>query len=145
MSNDLSKFISKTAARSLCLLGIPAILGALALTPFFAGDALAHEVYLFAYDKGSQICSESYFSADTKVRGGKVTVKDAAGKDIANGVTDDSGNYCFNAPKDVKGDLHFSLDAGEGHFGAFILRADQRAPWAPGSTTGGPSTPPAGK
>jgi nickel transport protein len=56
---------------------------------------------------------EAYFSDDTPVRHAKVEVKDAAGKIIAEGKTDDEGRWSFVLPE--AGAYQAVVDAGMGH------------------------------
>ncbi|MDR2339898.1 MAG: hypothetical protein LBF40_07190 [Deltaproteobacteria bacterium] len=108
----------------------------------------AHAVYLFAYANGDEVCTESYFSKNSRVMGGTVTMSDANGTLLESAGTGDDGNHCFPMPK-TQGDLLFAVDAGQGHRAEFRLRAEDRpdpgeadaAPPAPGAG-GGPGAAP---
>jgi nickel transport protein len=97
---------------------------------FFSASSYAHSVFVFAYPQGDEICTESYFSKEVRVRQSTIHMLDASGKELAQGTTDDNGNYCFKAPPG-DGDLTFVVDAGVGHKGEFIYRTSERN--APGS------------
>ncbi len=111
----------------LCL---PALLPALL---FFAPEARAHRVYLFAWEEGAQVCSESYFSKNAKIQDAPVEVLDAEGKILASGRTDAKGLFCFPRPGDAA--LSIVVDAGQGHRGEYSLPAKSSAslPVAPSS------------
>jgi hypothetical protein len=84
--------------------------------------AKAHAVYIFAWPEGGKICTESYFSKKSKVRGGEVRMEDATGTLLQSARTDDAGAVCFSAPEKAA-DLRFVVLAGEGHRGEFTLPA----------------------
>ncbi|MDL2207212.1 hypothetical protein LJB82_00645 [Desulfovibrio sp. OttesenSCG-928-M16] len=86
----------------------------------------AHGVFIFAWAEGDRLCSESYFSKKSKVRGGQVDVLFADGELLASGRTDDAGLVCFAAPQKAD-DLLFVLNAGMGHRADFLLPAAQVA------------------
>ncbi len=90
-----------------------------------ATPGLAHGVYIFAWPDGPRICTESYFSKSSKVRGGKVNMRDARGRVLDSGTTDEQGLACFPAPATPQ-DLSFEVLAGEGHRGEFQLPAQSR-------------------
>lgn len=84
--------------------------------------AFAHAVFIFAWVDGGQICTESYFSKKTKVRGGTVRMFDDQGRELQSGITDEQGALCFAPPAEQTG-LVFVIEAGEGHRGQFSLTA----------------------
>ena len=88
-----------------------------------ARTALAHGVYIFAWPEGERLCSDSYFSGNSKVRGGRVSLLDAAGQPLESGLTADDGSLCFLRPE-VSQDLTFVVEAGQGHRAEFKLRAE---------------------
>ncbi|MDR0882928.1 MAG: hypothetical protein LBP55_10415 [Candidatus Adiutrix sp.] len=105
-----------------------------------APTALAHGVYIFAWPEGERLCSDSYFSGHSKVRGGRVSLLDAAGQTLESGLTADDGSFCFIRP-DRSQDLTFVVEAGQGHRAEFKLRAED---WPlPASTS--PADPPLAK
>lgn len=89
-------------------------------------DSLAHSVYIFAWADGPQICTESYFTQKSKVRGGEVRMLDASGNVLASGLTGEDGLYCFSLPEKVQ-PLVFSVQAGPGHKGSFTLEESEVA------------------
>ncbi|MDR1946319.1 MAG: hypothetical protein LBQ51_04040 [Desulfovibrio sp.] len=102
----------------------PALL--LFLSLLFSGAAVtrasAHAVFIYARPDGERICTESWFSKKVRVQGGEVSMEDAQGKLLANGVTDEAGVVCFPVPAGG-GDLRFIVRAGQGHRAEFLLPA----------------------
>lgn len=84
------------------------------------GIALAHSVYIFAWVDGAQVCTESYFTQSSKVRGGEVVMSSITGEILAKGVTNEGGLLCFPLPDKVQS-LEFTVLAGAGHRGTFKL------------------------
>jgi|GEM_PF-271341 hypothetical protein len=84
--------------------------------------ASAHGVFIFAWDEGDRICTDSYFSKSSKVQGGTVTMRNAAGQVLQSGLTDKDGGLCLPRPARPE-DLIFVIEAGEGHRAEFKLRA----------------------
>ncbi|MDR2726253.1 MAG: hypothetical protein LBC90_09410 [Candidatus Adiutrix sp.] len=87
-----------------------------------AAGAEAHSVYIFAFPDNSQICTNSYFGAKNKVRGGQVNMATASGEILATAQTDEQGNACFPPPESNQ-DLIFTVKAGDGHRAEFKLPA----------------------
>jgi nickel transport protein len=96
-------------------------------------SAKAHAVHIFAWPEGENICTESYFSKKSKVRGGEVRMEDASGALLQSARTDDAGAVCFPAPE-KPAELRFVVLAGEGHRGEFTLPAASAALAASGAT-----------
>lgn len=90
----------------------------------FAAPAFAHGVYIFAWSDGDEICTESYFSKKSKVRGGTVNMLGADGAVLASEASSQDGVACFTKPDKVQ-DLTFEVLAGEGHRGSFELPASE--------------------
>jgi len=103
--------------------------------------ALAHHVIVFAYREGNRVRVESKFSGGDRVHEGKVTVTNASGEKVNEGVTDASGDYAFDAPG--PGALKIEVYAGEGHQGEWKLAA-VNAPEPEPTTTAAASTPSGG-
>jgi nickel transport protein len=101
------------------------MLAACALAAACASRAEAHGVYVFAYASGDEICTESYFTRKDRVIGGKISMSDASGNELASASTGEDGNHCFKAPQG-EGDLTFIVLAGEGHRGEFTFPAADR-------------------
>jgi nickel transport protein len=134
---------------------VPALLPFLAFSAFPVAEASAHAVFIHARPDGERICTESWFSKKSTVRGGEVRMEDARGGLLASAVTDEAGTACFPVPEGV-GDLRFIVLAGQGHRAEFelpVLRENIapeppetfRPPDAAGNkTTYGAVPPPAG-
>ncbi|MCC7203410.1 MAG: hypothetical protein IT393_12215 [Nitrospirae bacterium] len=93
------------------------------LSIVFVSAAYAHKVQMFAYAEGDQVFVEGYFADGKKAMGCKVTVFDSSGTELLNGITNDSGQFNFKAPK--KSDLRIVLDAGMGHKTEYTLPAGE--------------------
>lgn len=102
------------------------LLPALALLVCLPGLCQAHGVFIFAWEDGERVCSESYFSKKNKVRQAEVIMADSSGEVLAKGRTDDQGLYCFARPGGAA-DLVFTVLAGPGHKGSFALHLDPAA------------------
>lgn len=106
------------------LLPVLLLMGAL-LAP---ADARAHRVNIFAWPDGDRIVVECGFSRSSPVRGGLVTVHDAAdGRELLQGRTDDQGRFAFAVPDAVRQGhgLRIAIDAGEGHANDWIMEASE--------------------
>lgn len=114
-----------------CLVGwASGLLMAIAVLIAPAGPASAHGVFIFAWVDGDRICTDSYFSKKSKVQGGKVSMRNAAGEVLESGLSDSRGGLCFARPGELE-DLLFVVDAGEGHRAEFKLRAEDLSGVAP--------------
>lgn len=100
----------------------PAVLLAALLCAGLCGRAEAHAVFIFAWPESGRVCTESYYSKSSKVRGGEVLMLDSENAVLATGRTDDAGQICFPAP-DIAMDLYFVVRAGQGHRAEYILPA----------------------
>jgi nickel transport protein len=105
-----------------------------------AAGAEAHSVYIFAFPENSQICTNSYFGAKNKVRGGLVSMAAASGEVLATAQTDAQGNACF-APPASSQDLIFTVEAGEGHRAEFRLPAAEMEADMESVLASGPASP----
>ena len=85
-------------------------------------QAAAHGVYIFAWADGPRICTSSYFSKSSKVRGGEVIMADSRGAVLDSGRSDDAGAVCFSPPQEAQ-ELVFTVLAGQGHRGDYVLPA----------------------
>ncbi|MBM4284482.1 MAG: hypothetical protein FJ128_04425 [Deltaproteobacteria bacterium] len=117
-----------------------AVLGLLAA----ASPALAHRLVVFAYAEGRTIHTESKFVPDTPVRGGQVQVLDRqTGAVLLTGTTDEQGKFSFTIPDEAaarKMDLRIVVEAGMGHQGEWLLKAER---YLPGLKPAGAAPPPA--
>lgn len=111
-----------------------------------AGSVSAHGVFIFAWADGDRICTDSYFNKKSKVQGGKVSMRNAAGEVLQSGSSDSEGGLCFARP-DGREDLFFVVEAGEGHRAEFKLRAEDLPGAAPaaGESFSRPEAAPAPK
>ena len=86
-------------------------------------QAMAHKVNLFAYAEGMTVFVEGYFVDGKAAQNSTVQVFDADEQLVAEGVTDDDGQYEFSL-KDVS-DLKVVLNAGMGHQATFSLSSTE--------------------
>lgn len=96
-----------------------AILCALALS---AEQASAHAVYIFAWADGSRLCTQSYFTKSSKVIDGEIIMANSQGDVLDKGRSNDVGLLCFAPPREAQ-DIVFTVKAGQGHRGEFLLPA----------------------
>ena len=87
--------------------------GILLLLVFFAGNAHAHRVIIFAWIDGQTVHTVSKFPGGKKVAGSPVIVYDKSGDRLLAGKTDDKGSFSFEIPKNSA--LDIVLEAGAGH------------------------------
>ena len=108
------------------------IIFTLFMITFYATQAFAHRVSLFAYVEGDTVFSESYFSKKRKVHQGKLEVfSTTSGELLLKGITDDEGIFNFPIPEATKkerGGLLINLYASEGHRAEWTLTADEIFP-----------------
>lgn len=108
------------AARSAAL---PFLLLLVLLAP---AGALAHRVNIFAWPDGDNILVECGFNRSSPVRGGLVTVYDAAdGGELLRGRTDAQGRFAFPVPDAMRRGhgLRIEVNAGEGHVNVWNMEA----------------------
>lgn len=138
-------------------------LGALIFLCALLGGAPAgaHGVYIFAWAEPGRICTDSYFSAKSKVRGGEVSMRNTMGELLAERHSGTDGIACFAVPEHIRAggpaaaeDLLFVVMAGQGHRAEFLLPAahveqalapsgrEQAAPDAAPPSGSGESRPP---
>ena len=127
---------------SLCLLAI------LCLFLSLPEQATAHGVYIFAWADGPRICTKSYFSKTSRVMGGEILMADSRGTTLDSGRSDDAGMLCFAPPREAQ-DLAFTVKAGQGHKGEFLLPASEvgraiAARQREGAEAGSPASLPGG-
>jgi len=99
---------------------VSALLVASALT---SSQALAHKLSVFAYAEGNKVFVEGYFADGKKAQNSNVQAFDSAGKVVAQGTTNDKGQYLFEVPK--ADDLKIVINAGMGHRGEYMLPASE--------------------
>ncbi len=83
----------------------------------------AHRVNVFAYKEGELIRVEGYFSDGTPARDSKIEVYNQGGEKIAEGRTDEKGEFSFPVPEG-KNNLRIILMAGMGHRGETSLSVE---------------------
>ena len=88
----------------------------------FPNTLEAHGLFTFAWVEGDRICTDSYFSRQSKARGARISMVDPSGKVLASGLTDDRGGFCFDRPPAPQ-NLTFVVEAEGGHRGEFALPA----------------------
>jgi nickel transport protein len=86
-------------------------------------EAEAHRVYLYAWVEGDTVFTESYFGSKRKVQDGRIEVFDRDGNKLLFGQTNESGEFNFPVPK--KTDLTIVVEAGMGHRGEYVLKAQE--------------------
>jgi nickel transport protein len=85
----------------------------------FCGQALAHNVTVFAWVEGDTVHVESKFSGGRRPVAAPVEVYDARGNLLLKGVTDEKGEFSFKVPK--KTEMKVVLLAGMGHKGEWTI------------------------
>jgi nickel transport protein len=104
------------------------VVGLILAIGVLATPALAHRMLVFAYAEGDIIHTESKFVPDTPVRGGQLTVQEPkTGRVLLTGATDAQGKFSFKIPAEAAAqrfDLQIVVDAGMGHRGAWLLKAE---------------------
>ena len=100
-----------------CLIAVLCLwLGMVLIAP----EAAAHSVYIYAWPDGPKVCTESYFSRQSKVVGGEVIMSGPDGRELGRARTGEDGGACFDLP-DMQGALTFTVLAGQGHKSEYIL------------------------
>ncbi|MGQ9921918.1 MAG: hypothetical protein ACUVRZ_11410 [Desulfobacca sp.] len=104
----------------------------LLLSMSLARPALAHRVLVFAFAESGNIMVESKLVPDTPVKEGKVSISDKqSGQVLATGQTDDQGKFSCPIPPEAaarRADLLIVVEAGMGHRGEWLLKADKYLP-----------------
>lgn len=107
-----------------------------------ATPAWAHRVLVFAYVEGQNIHIESKLVPDTPVKEGKVLISDKqSGQVLVTGQTDALGKFACPIPAEAvaqKLDLLIVVEAGMGHKGEWLLKAEK---YLPGAASGVPAVP----
>lgn len=112
-----------------------------------AAPAWAHRVLVFAFAEGGNILVESKLVPDTPVKEGKVTISDKqSGQVLATGQTDAQGKFSCAIPPEAaarRADLLIVVEAGMGHKGEWLLKADKYLPTGGAPAAAGAPPPPA--
>ncbi len=91
---------------------------------FAALPALAHKVNIFAYVESNVVYTESYFPDGKTVADGSIEVITPSGEILAQGKTDQEGNFSFPLPAQQE-DLTIVLNASMGHKSTFLLKKEE--------------------
>ncbi len=102
--------------------------------------AVAHKVTVFAWVEGDRVITQSKFAGGRSAKGARLEVFNSDGEKLLEGLSDDQGQFAFNAPQPE--DLQIVLIAGAGHRAEWWVRADEFTPAAAGEGSR-PSSPPA--
>jgi nickel transport protein len=95
----------------------------LVASTLMSSQALAHKLSVFAYAEGNKVFVEGYFADGKKAQNSKVQAFNSAGKVVAEGTTNDKGQYFFDVSK--ADDLKIVINAGMGHRGVYNLPATE--------------------
>ncbi len=90
-------------------------------------SVFAHKVNIFAYVEGGKIYTESYFNDGKKCVDSKIEVFDNQENKLLEGLTDEEGIFCFEAPPEdvINGDLKLVLTASMGHRAEYTIPANE--------------------
>lgn len=116
---------AESRARAARAAALPFLLLLVLLAP---AGALAHRVNIFAWPDGDNILVECGFNRSSPVRGGLVTVYDAAdGGELLRGRTDAQGRFAFPVPDAMRRGhgLRIEVNAGEGHVNVWNMEASE--------------------
>ena len=95
---------------------------------FLSIPAQAHKIRIFAYGDGESIAGETAFSGGRSPKNAEIVVQDMAGETLLTIRTDENGQFRFPVPQKAKRnrlDLRIIVNAGEGHRGEWLLKADE--------------------
>jgi hypothetical protein len=96
---------------------------------FYPVNLFAHKLYVFAWEEGGEIFTESKFSSNKWVQSGKIIVRDENNTIFLTGLTSEKGSFIFTIPESLKSglksDLVIELDAGMGHKAYWKLTYDE--------------------
>jgi nickel transport protein len=113
-----------------------ALAAALAMLILVAGNipALAHKMKVFASATGPAISGYVYFNADSRAIDTKVTVVGSDGSPVFEGLTDDHGQFSFQATRRM--DHIISADGNDGHMATFMVTAAELPDSLPAAASG---------
>jgi len=89
----------------------------------FAHSAFAHKLNVFTFVEGEQVFVEGYFADGKRAKNSQVKVYNEQREVIAEGTTNDAGEFNFKTP--VIASLRIHLDAGMGHAAEYTLAATE--------------------
>lgn len=87
--------------------------------------AHAHRLKVFATVTGDTVSGYAFFVGGGRAQGSPWTARDAAGRDIAAGVTDAEGGFRFTLPETLDSALTISVDTQEAHVASVTLSAER--------------------
>nr|WP_321460944.1 cobalamin biosynthesis protein CbiL [uncultured Cohaesibacter sp.] len=91
----------------------------------FANPAAAHKLKVFAATKGEEVTGYAFFIGGGRAQGTSWTAKNAAGSVLAEGTTDDQGQYAFAPPSPVQSDITITVNTHEGHIASTTIPASR--------------------
>ncbi|PTW62809.1 nickel transport protein [Breoghania corrubedonensis] len=118
---------------------IRAILLALALAVGLASPAAAHKLKVFAAVEGDAIAGYAFFIGGGRAMGTSWTAKDADGKVLATGKTDDEGRFKLVPGEPVSSDITVTVNTHEGHIASATIVADRFGSLAKGVEPAAPA------
>jgi nickel transport protein len=126
---------------------LPTLLLVATINLIFLTPALAHRVRVFAFEQDGTIITEAKFNSGRPAKEAAIIVKHGEGERVLlTGTTDDQGSFSFLVPDEAKNnrlDLKIILDAGGGHQGSWLLKAEDYLPQTGAVTVPSMSTTPA--
>ena len=96
--------------------------------------AHAHAIHVFAVAQGKAVRGEVYMSGGARPAGCKIEVFAPDGTKVAETVTNDRGEFSFEAAG--RADHRIVADTGDGHRAEYVLRADELPETLPSGATG---------
>ncbi|MDB5545323.1 MAG: hypothetical protein JWO64_2472 [Hyphomicrobiales bacterium] len=96
-------------------------LGLILALLFVATPASAHRLKLFATLESGVISGYAFFVGSGRAHGAAISVKDAAGKELATLTTDDTGAYSYKTPAPQT--YHLTANTGDGHSADAVIEA----------------------
>lgn len=103
--------------------------------------ALAHKMKVFASASGTAISGYAYFSGDSRAMQARVTAVGSDGGPVFEGLTDDQGQFGFQATRRM--DHIISVDGNDGHVASFTITAAELPDSLPAVIAGGAAQSPA--
>lgn len=101
--------------------------------------ALAHKMKVFASATGTAVSGYVYFNGDSRAINTKVTAVGSDGSTVFEGLTDDKGQFGFQATRRM--DHVITVDGNDGHMGAFTVTAAELPDSLPPASSGNAAPP----
>lgn len=105
-----------------------------------SGTAQAHRLKLFVTAEGGEISGYAFFVGGGRPEGVPFVVKDAQGREVARGSTDDRGDFRWRPP--AAADYTIVVDTGDGHWSETKIDADRLAEAGPAAPATAPTASP---